>query len=154
VFCPNCGASNADTATMCAQCNQAIPQFSSSAQPPQPLQPSPAGIPAPLPPGSVAPPQSQVQIPNYLTQSIIMTVVSVLCCSLLSLPFSIIALVYSTQVNGKIVANDIAGALSASKNAKLFCWIAFGVVMAGVLLGIVYFILIMLGAAANIFQQH
>ncbi len=83
-----------------------------------------------------------------------MTVVSVLCCSLLSLPFSIIALVYSTQVNGKIAVNDIAGAISSSKNAKLFNWIAFGIFMAGVLLSIVYFILIAMGVATNIWQQH
>src|SRR5260370_29134299 len=154
MVCHNGGANSADTGPVCVQCTRAIPQFASSSQPPQPLQPSPAAIPAPPQPGVVAPPQSLAQIPNYLTQSIIMTVASVLCCSLFSLPFSIIALVYSTQVNGKIAANDIAGALSASKNAKLFCWIAFGIVMAGVLLSIVYIILIMVGAAANVFQQH
>jgi len=83
-----------------------------------------------------------------------MTVVSVLCCSLLSLPFSIIALVYSTQVNNKIGANDIAGAWASSKNAKLFNWIALGIVLAGLLLWIVYLILVMLGVATNIWQQH
>lgn len=82
-----------------------------------------------------------------------MTVVSVLCCSLLSLPFSIIALINSNQVNSKIAINDITGAIAASKNAKLFNWIAFGIVMVGVLFSIVYFILIIAGAATNVFQR-
>jgi hypothetical protein len=97
--------------------------------------------------------QPQSQIPNYLTQSIIMTVVSVLCCSLFSLPFSIIALINSNQVNSKAAMNDIAGAMAASKNAKLFNWIAFGIVMANLLLSIVYIILIAVGAATNVFNR-
>ena len=150
MFCPNCGANNPDTAAVCAQCNHPIPQFSST---PQVVPPLAATVPAaPAVPG--APAVRPVEVPNYLTQSIIMTVASVLCCSMFSLPFSIIALVYSTQVNSKIAANDIAGAIASSKNAKLFNWIAFGIVMAGVLLGIVYVILIMLGVASNVWQQR
>ena len=150
MFCPNCGANNPDTATVCAQCNQSIPQFSSTPQPAPPPQP-----PAVATPGMVAPAvgQPQSQIPNYLTQSIIMTVVSVLCCSLFSLPFSIIALINSNQVNSKAAMNDIAGAMAASKNAKLFNWIAFGIVMANLLLSIVYIILIAVGAATNVFNR-
>ncbi|HTC93653.1 MAG TPA: CD225/dispanin family protein [Terriglobales bacterium] len=150
MFCPNCGANNSDVATVCAQCNRPISQFSST---PQVVPPPPTTVPsAPAVPG--APVARPVEIPNYLTQSIIMTVASVLCCSMFSLPFSIIALVYSTQVNNKIAANDIAGAIASSKNAKLFNWIAFGIVMAGILLGIVYMILVALGVATNIMQQH
>ena len=58
-------------------------------------------------------------IPNYLVQSILVT----LCCCL---PFGIVAVVYSAQVNGKLAAGDIAGAQNASKNAKMWAWIAFG----------------------------
>lgn len=153
MFCPNCGANNSDAATVCAQCNRPIPQFSSTPQVVPSAPVAPVAVPAaPVVPG--APAVRPVEIPNYLTQSIIMTVASVLCCSMFSLPFSIIALVYSTQVNNKIAANDIAGAVASSKNAKLFNWIAFGIVMAGILLGIVYVILIMLGVASNIMQQR
>src|SRR5689334_6956387 len=119
MFCPNCGANNADTATLCVQCSQPIQQFSTA---PQTLQPSPAGMPVPGQPGSVA--AARPQVPNYQTQSIIAIVASVLCCTLLSLPFAIIALVNSNQVNTKLAVNDIAGALAASKNAKMFSWIS------------------------------
>src|SRR5260370_16953875 len=102
MFCPNCGANNADTATMCVQCNQAIPQFSSSPQPPQPLQPSPAGMPVPAQPGHATPAQPQVQIPNYQTQSIVMIVASAPCsANLLSLPLPTLPLFNSNLMKTK-----------------------------------------------------
>lgn len=58
-------------------------------------------------------------IPNYLVQAILTTI----CCCL---PFGIVAIVYAAQVNGKVAAGDMAGAQAASKNAKMWCWIAFG----------------------------
>ena len=58
-------------------------------------------------------------IPNYLVQAILCTV----CCCL---PFGIVAIVYAAQVNGKAAGGDIAGAMDSSKNAKMWCWIAFG----------------------------
>jgi hypothetical protein len=60
------------------------------------------------------------KIPNYLVQSILVT----LCCCL---PGGIAAIVYAAQVNSKQAAGDINGALAASKNAKMWCWISLGV---------------------------
>jgi len=59
-------------------------------------------------------------IPNYLVQSILVT----LCCCL---PGGIVAIVYAAQVNSKLGAGDIAGAQDASGKAKMWCWISFGV---------------------------
>jgi hypothetical protein len=59
-------------------------------------------------------------IPNYLVQSILVTV----CCCLIG---GIIAIVNAAQVNGKLAAGDIAGARKASDQAKMWCWISFGV---------------------------
>jgi len=50
-------------------------------------------------------------------------------------------LLFAAQVNGKIQAGDMQGAQSASKNAKTFCWIAFGLGLAGTLLYITFIIL-------------
>jgi len=58
-------------------------------------------------------------VPNYLVQAILCTI----CCCL---PFGIVAIVYAAQVNGKVAAGDMAGAEAASKNAKTWCWVAFG----------------------------
>src|SRR5579863_641228 len=108
MFCPQCGASNADSAVMCTQCGRN-------------LQPGamPVSAPTPLPvTGVVMPPGATV--PNYLVFAILATV---FCC----LPAGIPAIVFAAQVNGKLQAGDFAGAQAASKNAKTWCWVSFGI---------------------------
>jgi hypothetical protein len=67
--------------------------------------------------GSTAPPAET--IPNYLVQSILVT----LCCCL---PLGVVAIVFAAQVNTKIAQGDLAGARDSSQKAKMFCWIALG----------------------------
>jgi len=74
--------------------------------------------------------------PNYLVWSILATV---FCC----LPLGIAAIVFSSQVNSKWMAGDHAGAQESSRKAKLF---TIWAVVAGVVVGIVYAILIGVGA--------
>ena len=62
----------------------------------------------------------QAPPPNYLVWAILTTI---LCC----LPFGIVSIVYAAQVNSKWIAGDFEGAQSASKNAKVWAWVAFGV---------------------------
>jgi hypothetical protein len=117
MFCTHCGASNVDSAMICRQCGRSL-----QAAPPGALAPPLVGMPG-------------VPVPNYLVFSILATV---LCC----LPAGIVAIVYAAQVNGKLQAGDIAGAQAASKNAKLWCWISFGV---GLGFGLLYGLLIAVG---------
>jgi|SRR5260370_33570229 hypothetical protein len=79
-------------------------------------------------------PTSTATVPNYLIPAIL----SLFCCW----PLSIVAIIFAAQVNGKVAAGDIQGAMDASKKAKLFSFIAIGI---GVLLIIVYVILMVLG---------
>jgi len=88
VYCTNCGNELGPGARACGNCGQRVPYF-----PPPP------------------------DVPNYLVQSILVT----LCCCL---PLGIVALVYSAQVNSKLVAGDVAGAQAASKSAKTWSIIA------------------------------
>ena len=79
------------------------------------------------------------QIPTYLWQSIVVTI---LCC----LPLGIPAIIYASQVNTKLVQGDIEGAKETSRKARTWCWIAFGVGIGLQLIWIVTYALI--GAAA------
>ncbi len=65
--------------------------------------------------------------PNYLVQSILVT----LCCCL---PFGIVAIVMSAQVNGKYQQGDYAGAVAKSEAAKKWCWAGF---ICGLIIGII-----------------
>jgi hypothetical protein len=96
VFCPKCGAPNADRTWRCVQCHS-------------PLRAAPLHV-------AFGPPEV---IPNYLWRAIVCTV---FCC----VPLGIAAIFYATQVNTKIVRGDLAGARKSSKRAKMWCWIAFG----------------------------
>lgn len=114
--CPNCGTSNLDNASVCVNCGRSLSASAQSYTPPPP--PSNFG-------GAPAQP---VQIPNYLVQSILVT----LCCCL---PLGVVAIVFAAQVNTKLAQGDLAGARDSSDKAKLFCWIAFGL---GLVVMIIY----------------
>jgi hypothetical protein len=124
MFCTQCGANNADSATICVQCGRSLP----TAPPSVPVQ-------------RYAMAQTPgVNVPNYLVFAILATV---LCC----LPAGIPAIVYAAQVNGKLQAGDIAGAQLASKNAKMWCWISAG---AGLAVGGIWVIVVAIGALSNL----
>jgi len=128
VNCLNCGTSNLDNASICVNCGRPL----TGAAPPPPPPPS-----APQQASYTPPPPSRFdtpghppaqQIPNYLWQSIVVT----LCCCL---PLGIVAIIFAAQVNDKLRSGDVAGAMAASKNAKMWCLIAFGL---GLLVFIIY----------------
>lgn len=96
---------------------------------PPPPPPGPGYAPAGVPPGT--------PIPNYLVQSILIT----LCCCL---PLGIVAIIFSAQVNSKLAVGDVAGAQDASNKARLFCWLGFG-------LGLIAIIVIMITNGALIY---
>ena len=93
------------------------------------------------PPATNAPPAN---IPNYLVFAILTTI---FCC----LPAGVVSIIYAAQVNSKIQAGDIAGAMASSKNAKTWAMVSAGVGVAIIGLYII-FIVIMggLGAMSNV----
>lgn len=81
-------------------------------------------------------------VPNYLVVSII----SAFCC----MPLGVVAIIFATQVNSKVAAGDIAGAMEASKKAKMFSFIALGLGIAAILIYVVWIVLVVgLSAASN-----
>ena len=101
IYCTKCGKQNDGNALNCVECGSIL------------QQPQQYGAGAPTGAG----------VPNYLVQSILVTI---FCC----LPFGIPAIVFAAQVNGKLAAGDHAGAVDASNKAKMWCWISFGVGLA------------------------
>ena len=85
-----------------------------------------------------SPSGTPTSVPNYLIPAII----SLLCCW----PLAIVAIIFAAQVNGKVAAGDIQGAMDASRKAKLFSFIAIGL---GVVICIIYAILFALGMAGS-----
>jgi hypothetical protein len=78
-----------------------------------------------IPPVATTPPvaagpavQPRPSVPTHLVPAILCTV---FCC----LPFGIPAIVLAAQVNTKLAAGDIQGALESSRKAKTWCWVAF-----------------------------
>lgn len=116
MYCTKCGTQNDNNAWKCIKCGTTLQQVSQSSQKPP------------------------INIPNYLVQAILVTI---LCC----LPFGIPAIVFAAQVNGKIAAGDIEGAITTSKKAKMWCWISFGTGLAS---GIIYFLLILMGSLSGV----
>lgn len=112
VNCPNCGTNNLDNASVCVNCGRSLASAAQSYTPPPPHTPS-YGSPA-------SGPAMGAQIPNYLVQSIVVT----LCCCL---PLGVVAIIFSAQVNSKLAAGDVAGAREASNKAKMFAWLGFGI---------------------------
>ncbi len=108
MYCTKCGTPIPPGATSCPTCGQAVAYQA----PPMPAMGAAPGA----------------TIPNYLVQAILVT----LCCCL---PFGVVAIIYAAQVNSKLAQGDTAGAMDSSKNAKMWCWIAFA---GGVALSIVY----------------
>lgn len=79
-------------------------------------------------------------IPNYLVPAILATL---FCC----LPVGVVSIVFATQVNNKVAAGDIQGAMAASKSAKL--WLIVSVSL-GLLLWVVVILANVLGFMAGI----
>jgi Interferon-induced transmembrane protein. len=69
-------------------------------------------------------------------------IISLFCCW----PLAIVAIIFAAQVNGKVAAGDMQGAMDASKKAKLFSYISIGV---GLGLGLIYVILMALGVGLS-----
>ena len=112
MFCSKCGTQNESNVTVCAKCSEPLTESKSSVK---------------------------AVVPNYLVQSILVTL---FCC----LPFGIVALVYAAQVNSKVAANDVAGATEVSNKAKTWCWVSF---WTGLGLAIFWFLLAVIGGISS-----
>ena len=126
--CPQCGFSNTDNATFCTQCGRSL----QTAVAAPPFQATGVVIPA-----------TGTTISNYLVFAILTTV---FCCLLTGIP----AIIYASQVNTKLQIGDVAGAQAASNNAKMWCWISFGL---GLAMCVGYGLLMTLGILGSLHRR-
>ncbi len=78
------------------------------------------------------PQEAPGNIPNHLAWAIISTVLATCLCCPLGL-VGIVAIVFSSQVNTKLNQGDVEGARRASNNAKIWCWVATGLAIIGLI---------------------
>ncbi len=119
MYCTSCGSQNEENARFCGECGRELSEQRTTAREyaPEPLTPP-------------------AHIPNYLVQAILVTI---FCC----LPVGIVSIVYAAQVNVKLAAGDVSGAMKASSSAKTWAWVAFGT-------GLVIFTMYMIWGASNL----
>ena len=164
MYCPQCGATNEETAGTCASCGLDLEKYRQQWQTSGVQTTDPQGQQVPAyqqPPyqqdyqrAYQAPPYQTPQyrplgvygvvprIPNYLAWAI---VVLVLCFW----PTGIAAVVYASQVDNRLALGDIAGARESSRKAKMWCWITFGIGVGLVVLSIAIVIIVALAASAG-----
>lgn len=157
MYCPQCGGTNDDSARFCTTCGLDMDEYkrqwrqdgpTSSVQEPR----APQGqYQQPYGQQSYGPPpyQQQYQQPyqapqQYQSQGTMPRVPSYMGWAIATLilcfwPTGIVAVVYASQVNNKLVVGDYAGAVHSSKRAKLWTWITFGIGIAGVVIAIIAF---------------
>lgn len=112
MFCPHCGSQIADGSAFCPSCGANLNASTPS--------PNPASDPAP-----------SGEFKDYQTFSIIITVVSFLCCGgWIGVIFGVLGIVFSSQAKAAFNSGNMTEALSKSKNARLMC--ILGLVMIGI----------------------
>jgi hypothetical protein len=103
-------------------------------------------LPSRLPGGSVPLPQPPAYhgnyvapvIPTYMWQSVTATVVGLIFCCVLGMPFGIVAIVFASKVESLRVQGDLFGATTASNNAKTWMILAFACSGLGLAMNVFY----------------
>jgi hypothetical protein len=87
-------------------------------------------------PVTPAPAPAPGAIGNHLAWAIIATVLGFcLCCP--SIITGIVAIVFSSKVNGLLNQGDLDGARRASDTAKTWCWVTTALAIVGLIINIV-----------------
>ena len=152
MFCSNCGTRNEEGISYCVNCGAELRKIQTPGVEVPPLDTGGGGPPA----GSaIGYGVSVPNIPNYLVQAILLTLV----CTFFSFapPFvtalgiitGVVAIVYGAQVNGKVAGGNYVGARDSSRLARVWTWITFGFVVIELLILAAFVLLFILALAAG-----
>lgn len=127
MYCPRCGIENAVDARTCVSCGNDLSR-PAERDPYQDTPHAPVYRPDPPPQPAYQPQPGPGRVPNYLVQSITLAVLGS-CCWIVPAALAIPAIVFGAQVNSKLRLGDTLGAAQASRNARIWCWVSFGVLL-------------------------
>jgi hypothetical protein len=123
MYCPECGTKNDEGSLHCMQCGKRlVPAAQPVISPVQPVPVQQGSLHNTFP--------GLVQIPNYMTQSILITI---FCC----MPLGIIGIFKANKVNRLLALHDYDGARQASNENKTLLWVGFGV---GLVISVLYIV--------------
>ena len=126
MFCRNCGKENLDNSSYCKECGEELHAEIIEQQVQQDSEQQP----------NYMPDYSEKPVKNYMAFSIITTILTTICCCL---PFGIVAVIYSSEVNSRLRMGDIKGAIETSKKAKMWNIISLLLSLLLFIIGIVIF---------------
>jgi uncharacterized membrane protein YvbJ len=136
MICSKCGANNLEGQTICGSCGSPLSNSTSTYN---------AEITGTNTISADGYSNSEITKPkSYQTESIIVTVVSMLCCgSFPSLIIGIIAIVKASKVDSDFASGNVHDAIQNSKSAKnLTIWAAVVAVIWVILFSIFYFVIL------------
>jgi len=169
MYCPQCGGTNDDSLRYCRTCGFDLEEYRRQWQegqaqtPPQHTTPGgqqyqqgyargpQQGYQSTQPPSSYQPqPYSNqyYQQPQYgygygnverVPSHMAWAIITLILCFW---PTGIAAVVYASRVGDRLAIGDIAGAREASRKAKMWSWISFGIALAGVVIAIIFSIFV------------
>src|SRR5919201_4111051 len=117
IFCTQCLTGNAEDAVYCSSCGAYL---------------NPQGETISAGEFRPAPVRTGVGVPNYMVFAVLVTIFCFL-------PTGIVAIIYASQVNNRLIIGDVAGAKLASKNAQMWCLISLGIGLFGGLIFVFLF---------------
>ena len=98
MFCRNCGKENLDNSSYCKECGEELHAEIIEQQVQQDSEQQP----------NYMPDYSEKPVKNYMAFSIITTILTTICCCL---PFGIVAVIYSSEVNSRLRMGNIISLL-------------------------------------------
>ena len=104
MYCHNCGTEVTKGAAFCQRCGARVPSSGARA--------------------SAADAATPADVPNRLALAVVAACVSLLLFNPISLVFGVVAIVFASQVEGKLSRGDVSGARRASDSARTWAWVA------------------------------
>ncbi|HOX28562.1 MAG TPA: CD225/dispanin family protein [bacterium] len=130
MFCQKCGFRIIGDANFCPSCGSQLHTYKGATftEPPQqPENQAPEIVPTAPEPAAPA-----LDIPDYLSQAAIITVVSFFCCNFIAFIVGLISVLFASSSRSRRDAGDFQSAADAANTAKILFYIALALFILGI----------------------